>query len=268
MTFLENDKPLAQSHPTNGMEKVHLPVPSVGRAFEILDLIAHNGEPCSLQMIHTRLGLPKTSAHSILTTLQACGVVVKLQNGTYRLGIRLYTLGMAVRVALENNRDISAHLQRLRDKLGHTVFFSLYDDGDLVVWEKVDGLESVYFKAYAGQRKRLNTSSAGKAIAAYLSDEALDYALSKGMENLTEHSITSREQFLEHLQEIREKGYAIDDEEGERGIFCIGAPVFDRNGQVFGAVSISTLKSRVSTERLDGCVAELVRVAGDLSKVL
>lgn len=246
----------------------HLPVPAIGRAFEVMDLLAHSDGPCSLRDIHTRLDLPKTSVYSILATLQACGAVVKLRNGTYRPGIRLYTLGMSVRVTLEHSKIFLPRLRQLRDAIGHTVFFSLFDDGDLVVWEKVEGLESVYFKAYVGERKRLNTSSAGKAIAAYLTEEELNYALSKGMDSLTERSITSREEFLRHLRETREKGYAIDDEEGERGIFCIGVPVFNRQGQVFGAVSMSTLKSRIHVGSLNGYINELKRAADDLSRIL
>ena len=259
---------MSQLEDTGAHVQHHLPVPAIARAFDILDLLVNSSEPCSLQTIHTKLALPKTSVHSMLSTLQACGAVVKMPNGAYRPGIRLYTLGMSVRSQLENTKYLLPCLERLRDKLGFTVFFSIYDDGDQVVWEKVEGRESVYFKAYSGQRKRLNTSSAGKAIAAYLPQDALEYALSKGMDSLTENSITSREEFIEHLHETREKGYAIDDEEGERGIFCIGVPVFDPQNHVFGAVSVSTLKSRIYTDKMDYYIAALKNTARELSRIL
>lgn len=246
----------------------HLPVPAIARAFEILDLLTSGSEAYSLQTIHTKLSLPKTSVHSMLCTLQACGAVVKLPNGTYRPGIRLYTLGMAVRAKLENTVHLLPILEKLRDVLGFTVFFSIYDDGDQVVWEKVEGRESVYFKAYSGMRKRLNTSSAGKAIAAYLSEDALEHALSKGLDSLTENSITDREAFLDCLKITREKGYAIDDEEGERGIFCIGVPVFDAQNRVFGAVSVSTLKSRIDPDKMEYYLAMLKKVAAEIMRIL
>lgn len=259
---------MAQLDETRAAVQHHLPVPAIARAFDILDLLVTSNEPCSLQMIHSTLSLPKTSVYSMLQTLQACGAVVKLHNGTYRPGIRLYTLGMAVRSKLENTKHLLPILEKLRDALGFTVFFSIFDDGDQVVWEKVEGKESVYFKAYSGQRKRLNTSSAGKAIAAYLSEDALEYALSKGMDSLTENSITDREAFLQNIRETRDKGYAIDDEEGERGIFCIGVPVFDSQNRVFGAVSVSTLKSRIDSEKMNFYIEMLKKTARELMRIL
>ncbi len=248
-------------------ESEHMPVPAVGRTFDILNLLANSGEPLSLREIHTRLALPKTSVFSILNSLQMCGIVTKQPNGTYAPGMRLYTLGMAVRMEMERSRIFLPRLEALRDQTGCTIFLSLLDDGELVVWEKVEGHEAVYFKAYVGERKRLNTSSAGKAIAAYLSDEDLDYALSKGMDALTEKTITDPEALRRDLVQTRERGYAIDDEEGQLGIYCIGVPVFDGQGKVFGAVSISTLKSDLLLERVETYIGQIQRAAKDLSRL-
>lgn len=239
----------------------HLPVPAIGRAFDILNYIAGKKAPCSLREIYTALKLPKTSTFSILTTLHLCGVIVKLQNGSYVPSVRLYTLGTAVRIALEGNRFYLPLLEKLRDQSGRTVFLSLFDDGDLVVWEKVEGFESVYFKAYVGERKRLNTSSAGKAIAAYLAPEDLNYALAKGMDSFTDNSITDANLFKEQLHEIRRCGYALDDEESQLGIYCIGAPVFDNKGRVFGSISMSALKSEKLLEHIDEYIALVQQAA-------
>jgi len=245
-----------------------LPVPAIGKAFAILEYLSGSSTPHTLQDIYCALKLPRTTVFSLLGSLQACGAVTKLESGGYMPGIRLYCVGMSARISLENNRLIVPRLERLRDEIGHTVFFSLFDDGEQVVWEKVEGFESVYFKAYPGQRKRLNTSSAGKAIAAYLTDAEIQYSLSKGMDHSTEKSITDPALFLRHLEDVRAKGYAVDDEEGEIGIYCIGVPVFSGNGHVFGAVSMSMLKSRVHFSDFDRYIMSLKMAAGDISTML
>ena len=245
-----------------------LPVPAIGKAFAILDYLAGSTEPKSLTEIAGSLLIPKTSAFSLLNSLCALGVLRKVEGGLYAPSIRLYTLGVAARISIAHNHELIQCLNQLRDEIGHTVFFSLYDDGELVVWEKVEGFESVLFKAYTGERKRLNTSSAGKAIAAYLSNVELEKAISMGMDIRTENSIVGREAFITHLEQIRACGYAIDDEEGERGIFCIGVPVFDASGKVFGAVSMSALKSRIAPGDIPNYTAALKRTADRVSTVM
>ena len=249
-------------------DQFDLPVPALGKAFAILDYLTGAGEPKSLKQIVAALSLPKTSAFSLLGSLCSLGALRKVEGGLYAPGIRLYTLGVAARMSLSHNHALAQCLHALRDEIGYTVFFSLFDDGELMVWEKVEGFESVLFKAYVGQRKRLNTSSAGKAIAAHLPPLELDKVISMGMDARTEKSITDRHEFIAHLQQIRAQGYAIDDEEGERGIFCIGVPVFDAAGKVFGAVSMSALKSHLERDKNPYYIAVLQRTAAQITQVM
>ena len=245
-----------------------LPVPAIGKAFAILDYLVQSAEPRSLKEIYTYLKIPKTSAFSMLNSLIACGVVRKLETGAYIPGLRLYTLGIGARTAQERTRVFLPRLQALRDEVGYTVFMSIYENGEQVVWEKVDGFESVVFKAYLGERKRMNTSSAGKAIAAYLSENELNNALSRGMEQLTENTISSKDAFIAHLNEIKKRGYAVDDEESERGIFCLGVPMFAHDGRVFGAVSMSTIKSKMHFHDIDKYVSALKSAAQEMSQFI
>lgn len=169
---------------------------------------------------------------------------------------------------LENGRTLLPRLKALRDETGHTVFFSLYENGEQVVWEKVDGPGSVLFKAFRGERKRLNISSAGKAIAAFLPPQELKLALQKGLQQATPNSIVSEEDFIQHLAEIRSQGYAIDDEEGEPGVYCIGVPVFTKDRMIYGAVSMSTLKSSLLQKGINQYISAVRSAAEDIGNTL
>lgn len=245
-----------------------MPIPTIGKAFQVLDFLAQSSSPRNLKEIHESLHLPKTSTYSILKSLVVCGIVRRTPEGKYLPGIRLYTLGTRARVALEDGHLLLPRLRQLRDEIGHTIFFSLYENGDQIVWEKVDGPGSVLFRAYRGERKRLNTSSGGKAIAAYLPKEELEVVLRKGFSNATSNSITSEDAFLKHLEEIRENGYAIDDEEDELGVYCIGAPVFDKRGRIYGAVTMSTLKTALHRTKIDTLIKAIQKAAEDIGNTL
>ncbi|NLB39543.1 MAG: IclR family transcriptional regulator [Clostridiales bacterium] len=242
--------------------------PAIGKAFRILEYLAHAPGGRNLKDIHETLGMPKTSTHSILRALAACAVVKRTPDGLYHPGIKLYTLGVSARGVLETSRPLLPRLQELRDELQQTVFFSLFDNGEQVVWEKADGPGGVLFKAFRGERKRMNTSSAGKAIAAHLPENELNAVLARGMAKATPKSIATPEAFLDHLETVRERGYAVDDEEGEPGVFCIGVPVFARDHLVYGAVSVSTLKSTLRAGDAETYVQALQCAARDLSELL
>lgn len=244
------------------MEKTS--VPAVSRAFAVLEYLAHSRAPRSLKDIYTELKLPKTSVFSLMNTLVALGVARRTDSNAYIPGIRLYSLGVGARLALEENRFSLKRLEALRDEVGLTVYMTVFDNGEYIVWEKVEGSDPVWFKAYPGERRKLNTSSAGKAIAAYLSPPELELALSLGLDKGTEKTITTNEEFIEHLRTVRENGYAVDDEEWEKGIFCLGVPVFSA-GRVYGSISLSTLKSRIQFADIPRYIAALKRASADIS---
>lgn len=111
----------------------------------------------------------------------------------------------------------------------------------------------------------MNTSAAGKSIAAYLPEQELQLVLAKGLHALTENSIATEQAFREHLQQVRRSGYAIDDEEGELGVRCIGVPLFMSDGIVYGAVSMTTLKGNLPVHALPQYGDLLIKAGSEIS---
>lgn len=243
-------------------------VPSVEKSINILEFLTNAEEACSLRDIFSALGIAKTTVFSILVTLVHCGLVQKTPEGLYMPTLKLTAMGIKAREFTERAYLLRPQLEHLRDEVGFTVFFCAYDNGEQIIQEKIDGFSSVTFKSYIGQRKKLNTSGGGKAICAFLSPPELKKVLDKGLVKLTDNSIYEDEAFLAHLEGIRQRGYAIDDNEGEIGVRCVGAPVFMYGGQLYGAVSISALSDRLPIDDMPKYAKLLLEVAANISKSL
>lgn len=243
-------------------------VPSVEKAVQILEFLTSADEACSLRDIFSPLGIAKTTVYSILTTLVHCNLVHKTPEGLYMPSLKLTAMGLMARDFTERVFLLRPQLEKLRDQTGFTVFISAYDNGEQIVQDKVDGFSSVTFNSYSGQRKKLNTSGGGKAIAAFLSPSELKKVLDRGLAKLTDNSIYEEEAFLAHLEEVRQRGYAIDDNEGEIGVCCVGAPIFMYGGQLYGAVSVSALNGQLPLEDITNHAEMVLEVARNISKSL
>ncbi|MNI78561.1 Transcriptional regulator KdgR [compost metagenome] len=106
-------------------------------------------------------------------------------------------------------------------------------------------------------------------MAAYLTDEQLEQAIQKhGMPKTTEHTLQTAEAFKSFLASVREKGYAIEDEEGEAGIRCIAVPVFDNTGMTAGSLGITALRSELPSISFDDFGHQLQDKAMAISRKL
>ncbi|HZD42853.1 MAG TPA: IclR family transcriptional regulator C-terminal domain-containing protein [Methanomicrobiales archaeon] len=115
---------------------------------------------------------------------------------------------------------------------------------------KVKGREAVRLDTYEGMRVHLHTTALGKSILAHLPEERMEEILDeRGLPSVTPNTITNREELLSDLDLVRERGYAIDDEERLEGIRCIAAPIVTEGDNVLGAVSISGPRNRLRGER-------------------
>ena len=243
-------------------------VPAVDKAMQILEYITYSPKACSLREVYTNLDIAKTTAYSILNTLIHNGFVRKDKSGQYITTLKMTVLGLKSREFNNGVQFVRPLLEKLRDNTGFTVFFCIYDNGEQIVLDKLDGFSSMVFASYIGQRKRMNTSGGGKAMAAFLPEQELELVINKGLDKLTPNSIYEVDAFLSHLEEVRHRGYAIDDGEGELGIRCIGAPVFTYDGVLYGTVSISTLEANLPLSDIPTRAEYLLEITSAISNKL
>lgn len=217
-------------------------VQSVERVFELLELVTDAGGDVTLSELATSTDLPLPTIHRLLRTLVSTGYARQLPNRRYALGPRLIRIGEGA------SRQFGAlarpQLKGLVDALGESANMAVID-GDMVVYvAQVPSLHSMRMFTEVGRRAHLHDTGVGKAILSQLPDETVRGIVARaGMPTPTEHSIGTVDELLAELALIRERGYAVDDQEQEIGVRCFSMAV--PNAPTLTAVSVSGPVSRV-----------------------
>jgi IclR family acetate operon transcriptional repressor len=237
--------------------EVRYRVQSVERALTLLDVLAEAGpEGMTLTELSRVLGVSKSTAYAILSTLLGRGFVADVGAGMrrrYRLGMALARLGDLV-LAQQGLRELALPaLRALTDETGLTSRVAVLDEIFAVAIARVDARQGVVrFAANLGVREHLHSSAVGKAMLALLAEEAvLEIAAATGLPAKTPHTIVDPATLLRDLTTVRRRGYAIDDEEDNEGVFCVGAAVLDHAGGCLGAISVTGLKLDLPAWRIE-----------------
>lgn len=221
-------------------------VPALEKGLAIIEMLAQSQVPLGVTDIYEMNKLPKTTIFMIMTTLEDLKYVQKTEDGKYRLTLRLYNIGMEILSKLDIRNIARPYMEKLASELRFTVHLAMLENGKASYVEKVKGPGFVQFSTEVGQSMHLHNSGVGKALAAYLPKDTLaQYVEMHGMPATTENAITTPEAFRKFLANVREIGYAIEDEEGEIGIRCIAAPIFDHRGLVCAAISVTALRNEL-----------------------
>jgi IclR family KDG regulon transcriptional repressor len=241
-------------------------IQSLDRALTILDLFDEHNRELKITEISTRLGLHKSTVHSLLKTLQLHGYIEQDANGLYRLGMRLLEKGQLVLRGLDIREIASGPLKGLSLETGQTVHLVLRDGMEGVYIDKVEGSKAAIRYSWIGRRVPLHSSAVGKVLTAFMSDAELERVLTDYDYCIhTAHTIASEAAFREELRFVREAGVAFDREENEAGVRCAAAPVYNYSGRIVAAISISTLISAVDDEELAAFVVRLRETAVQIS---
>ena len=197
------------------------------------------------------LGIAPSTAHSHLTTLLRHEYLVK-DGDTYQLGLQFLDYAQYVRTNSEYYALAKSKVQRLSEETGGRAHFIVEEHGDGVYVYTKSGKHGVETYARDGRRLSLHRAAAGKAILAYLPTERVHEIIDeKGLEGRTPESITSKEELMNELEEIRERdGIGFNLEEQITGIRAVGAPVRADDGTVVGALSVSGPTHRMKGDRL------------------
>lgn len=227
------------------------------KADVILEYLYRTEGPQSLTAIAENTGLTKSTVLKILNTLEHIGYVIKnKKNRTYSIGFKL----MKYSSKEMNQMDLEAHLhdilEELHEKFDETVHLGVFKNNHIVTVNKFQSSRPVVCVSSAvGETKDLYSSGMGKAVLAELDDKKLlNYINSNEFVPKTDKTIAGTQRLLAELEEIRTRGYSVDNEENEEGVYCIGAAITSRTagGQktVVGAFSISIPVFRANDELL------------------
>ncbi|MGO0060157.1 IclR family transcriptional regulator [Brevibacillus fluminis] len=245
-------------------------IQSVVRAMDILDLFTPSVTELSVKEISDRLQLSKSTVHGLIKTLEHRRYLEQSPvDQKYKLGLRLFELGNLVGGGMELRKLAHPIIRELVEKLQETVHLVVRDENEIVYVEKMEGPGALRMYSQIGKRAPLYCTGVGKAIFAFLDENKQEEILAKtDLKAFTSYTLTDPAAIRNHMQEIRERGYAIDDEEIELGLKCVAAPIFNHLGEVVASISCAGPNFRFSAEKMEQIIAEIQKAAQELSKKL
>ena len=240
------------------------------RTCDILECIAANGPELGVTQITVDLGLSKSTVHRLLSALERREFVRRAPNtGRYQLGIKLVELGQKAADAEGLAAHAGVYLTRLVAETGETAHLGVLRDGEVVSLCAVESPKTLRTPATVGRRTPAHSSSLGKCMLAGLNSHELTSVLDLlELKRFTPRTIVTQLALLEELKKVRRQGYAVDDEEFEPGLKCVGAPVRDRSGRVRAALSIAGSANRLRRDVMSSRAATVMRIAAQLSAEL
>lgn len=242
-------------------------VKSVSRALDIITLVSLKKGGLGVTEIANQIDINKSSVYRILSTLVQYGYVEQdPETGKYKLGYKFLEISSKLLESIDLRAEARMYLQELENETNEVIHLVVYDQGEVVYIEKLDGSETLRMHSKVGKRAPMHCTSVGKAILAHLpSNTVLDILERKGLPMHTDKTITNKEDFLLELKSVRQKGYALDLEENENGITCIAVPIFDHMGNAIAAVSISGPTIRMTEERLEQLQSRMQNIGRQIS---
>jgi IclR family acetate operon transcriptional repressor len=242
-------------------------VRAVQRTVSLLEALSGSGAGASLGALALAAGLSQATTLRYLATLVRTGVVEKdPAAGTYRLGLGFLLLWERAVGDLDPRQVAGPYMEALRDAYGETVVLAAFWRERLVLIDAREGVHTIKMGARIGQEVPLHSNGVGKAILAHLdADERA--ALLEGHElvQVTPNTIVDRAALERELALVRERGYAIDNEESTVGLRCVAVPIFDRRGTPAFSISVSAPTSNLPPEALDEIGASMVGLTETVS---
>lgn len=241
------------------------------RGLQVLSLFSRETATLSLTEITEAASFSKATAFRIVSTLQTAGYLERDPlTKRYRPGLRVLRLGFTALSSLETRQSARPYLERLSRDVSQTVSMGILDGIEVVYVDRVRYKQILGVTLGLGSRIPAHCASLGKAMLAHLPPAELDQLLDTAdLWACTPNTLTDRGGLGAALARVRERGYAINDEEWVLGLRSTAAPIFDETGRCVAAVNISVPAAQVSTAELESGLTDAVRAtAAQISRAL
>jgi len=240
-------------------------VQSLTRGLTLLELIADSHGSVALTELAQQAGLPNSTTHRLLSTMQQQGFVRQVGDlGLWTIGAHAFVVGSSFLQSRNLLALVHPVLRSLMEASGETVNLAVLDlsDHQAVIIDQVQCSQLMRMSAPIGGKLPMHASGAGKAFLAHLSDEQVTALLhQKGLHYYTPKTLMSPQSLKENLAQVRKAGFSFDDEEHALGLRCVAAPIYDEHGEAFAALSISGPIARMTDDRIIELGALVIREA-------
>lgn len=245
-------------------------IQSLGRGLDLLCILAATDESMTVTDIAQALGVDKSTAFHLLSTLASRGFVEQNpKDRRYKLGLRIIELSRRTLDRMELRTVARPSLTLLRGQVGESAHLAVLRDGAAVYIDTAETGASLNVKTEVGRSAPLHCTAIGKALAAWLSSTELAQVVrSRPLERFTPRTITTMRELELHLEIVRERGYAVYDEEFESGVRCVAAPIRDYTGKVVASLGISGPSVRIALDRIPTIAERVMAAADEVSRLL
>jgi IclR family KDG regulon transcriptional repressor len=243
---------------------------AIDRTFHILECFSLKQSELTLGELVKRTDLPKTTVFRILQSLERHRVIAfNPVANNYVLGIKLFELGGIVFSTLKFRGVAAPFLDRLSLKGEHTVLAAMLEEGELLYIDHRERRESSRLDSQIGKRKPPHFGMLGKTLMAYLPNGEVDELLKRyPLVKVAPRTVITPRTFKKHLEEIRARGYAFEDNEATTGMMGIAAPVRNHLGEIIAAVGITFPSFKVDEKRITEAIATVKETTAEISLAL
>lgn len=235
---------------------------SVEKAFTILEQLRQTGKT-GVSELTTQLEFPKSTVHVYLQTLQDQGFVVQ-DDGEYMLSYRFLEYGGDHRNRSRLYEVARPEVDKLGSETGEVANLGIEENGLRVLLYKSEGPDAIHDNAPIGEYAHMHWTALGKAMLAhYPTSRVKSIVDTHGLPQANEYTITDIDELFTELEDIRERGYSVEDQDRRQGVLTIGAPIVDRRSdEVISAVSVSGPKNHLDEhDRFKELVAAVEKAA-------
>ncbi len=246
------------------------PVQSAERIFQVMEMLAENGE-MGLMEISAALGLHKSTVHRLLMSLVYMGYARQDEvSQKYMLSYKIVNMAGKILERMDVLQVAKPYLERLSDLSGEAVHLVQREGNQILYIYKIEAkVGTIRMVSHVGMIHPMYCSGVGKAIMATLPEREVKQIWNESViEKKTDKTITDYDEMLKVLEEVRTNGYALDDEENEKGVRCIAACLYGYQKEVKYAFSISGPTSRMTRERVEELSVDVKKVQQELSREL
>ena len=239
-------------------------IKSFAKGLNVLKEIISHGKPITAIELSRRLTIDKSTMSRLISTLNAEGFITYLKNSKEIIPTDILentTKKTKIELIVKKTKAL---LEDIYFHTGECSYVGIFDDYNILYLNQVDNSNRILkTRNSIGLHAPLHTNALGKTLLAFGNYELDNVKLNE----YTHNTITTKENLSSHLKEVRNRGYAIDNEEYEYGLRCVAVPLFNKENILIGSVGISGSASRLTLEKLDeygkkisGLVAKFVVV--------
>ena len=246
-------------------KKASYVIKSVNNALDLLEQFNRDRDELGVTELSNRLNLHKNNIFRLLATLETKGYIEQNKaTENYRLGVKTLELGQTFIKQLGLVHPVKPFLKEIVKECNEMAYLGIIRQNSVVCLDVEESSQTVKVANRVGWRLPIHCTAIGKAQIAYVSEEELEkLGVLDNMGKFTENTIVDGAKFIKHLKEVAERGYALDNEEYNPGVRCVGAPVRDYTGRVVGGISVCGPSFRMTDELLKTKIIPVVKDAGE-----